>query len=400
MSVKNLGKAFTKSTGKQRFIYFAVAAMGIGAIAYNVGGGSDAQVDTANVQVANHAASIAASDVSGRIDTKEYKELLIESEKQRVKEAKSQGKSSVAAITDLETILIEPKETAPAKQKAAPINQQAIVAHQAKVDAVNAQIEAMRQRERQLVGGAMDNLFSSNVHKTHQVVSYGGEGSEIGFAGAGNGTGNVIAITSPTESESVTSENLSEEPRILIGSIIPAVLEMKINSDTPTPIKARIVDGSLKGAVLVGNFETFEEAVVIKFTTLTKGGKVAAIDVVAIDPTISSAAIATDVNHRYIYRYGMLAGSTFVSGMAEAISDSGTTVTATTTGTITSSAPVVDINKQIWAGVSDVGKEIAGIAKEEFNTPNTITVDKNTLLGIMFVKSATESWLPKITPDK
>jgi len=402
-SFDNYKKAFSGMSGKSRLMFGLVLFGGLGLVAYSLGGKND--IAQTNVSVPNDVVAVKGSDISGEIKNKEHKELLIESEKKRVAEAKNENRSSVAPITGLEENLLKKKPekaAVPAQQPNQVVYQQQMTARQQQIDAINRQIKEMRDREAEIVQNAINNVFKTTEINSHKVYNFGSSLATEAIQSAGNENGDIVATAEPAPAKSPATEPASteEEPHIVVGSIVTAVLDMKANSDTPTPIRARVVDGPLKGAVLVGSFESFEESLVLKFNTITKGGKVASVDVVAIDPSISSAAIATDVNHHYLYRYGMLMGATFLDGVATAISDSGTTVTITPSGPVTSTAPVIDVNKQMWAGAAAVGSEIAGIAKEEFKIPNTVIVDKGTLLGIMFVNSANDKWLPFIRPDK
>lgn len=390
-------KAFGGMGGKSRLMFGLVLFGGMGLVAYSLGGSNDSA--QTNVSIPNDVVSVRGSDISGEIKNKEHKKLLIVAEKKRVEQAQKKNLSSVAPITGLKENLLNNKSekaAVPAQQPNQVTYQQHMTARQQQIAAINRQIEGMRKREADIVQNAINNIFKTTEIKPHKVYSFG---SSLA-TGAMQSAAPTTAGAAPKTVAKAAPATTGGGPHIVVGSIIPAVLDMKANSDTPTPIRARVVDGPLKGAVLMGSFKSFEESLVLKFNTITKGGKVASVDVVAIDPSISSAAIATGVNHHYLYRYGMLMGATFLKGVATAISAPRTTVTITPSGPVTSSVPVIDVNKQMWAGAAAVGSEIAGIAKKEFRTPNTVVVDKGTLLGIMFVNSANDKWLPFIRPDK
>ena len=102
-------------------------------------------------------------------------------------------------------------------------------------------------------------------------------------------------------------------------------IDTSINSDEKSPVLASIVSGELKGAHLVGEFSLQNDVVVVKFTKISvpQIPNSLPVDAYAIDPDTARTALAHDVDNHYMLRYGTLFASSFLSGLASAISSSG-----------------------------------------------------------------------------
>ncbi|HRE31778.1 MAG TPA: TrbI/VirB10 family protein, partial [Candidatus Berkiella sp.] len=99
-------------------------------------------------------------------------------------------------------------------------------------------------------------------------------------------------------------------------------------------------------------------------------------------------ALASDVDHHYLLRYGSLFASAFVSGYGKAITNQGTTTTSPLTGTTTTTTPPLDNQEKFYAALGEVGTAWAQQVKPIFNTPYTVTVDQGTGLGLLFLSDA------------
>ena len=118
------------------------------------------------------------------------------------------------------------------------------------------------------------------------------------------------------------------------GTIMFAVLETSLNSDEPSPILATIVDGPFKGSRLVGQFQRVDKKVVLSFNTMNIPDQPQSIQVsaVAIDPDTARTALASNVDSHYFQRFGLLFASEFLSGLGEAIQQSGSVTSISTAG--------------------------------------------------------------------
>ncbi len=187
------------------------------------------------------------------------------------------------------------------------------------------------------------------------------------------------------------------------GTILFAVLDTAVNSDEPSPIMATVTLGQYKGAKLVGDLQLASqggsggasrpEKVVLNFSTMNipSFDKSISVKAVAIDPDTARTAMASDVDHHYLLRYGSLFASSFMTGYAKVITNAGTVQTNSSTGNTTTTTPTLSGRQQVLAALGEVGKAFGTAASTYFNSPNTITVDAGTGIGLLILSDVTDS---------
>lgn len=187
---------------------------------------------------------------------------------------------------------------------------------------------------------------------------------------------------------------------IKAGTILYASLDTAVNSDEPGPIMCTVVQGDFKGAKVIGALQPAQstdnrpEKVILSFTTMSpvNTDKSLKIKAVAVDPDSARTALASDVDHHYLLRYGTLLASSFATGYAKVISSQGSSVqTNTASGTTTTSMPSLSANQQIYAALGQVGQNVGTATSTYFNTPNTITVDQGTGFGLLVLDDVSEN---------
>ncbi len=174
------------------------------------------------------------------------------------------------------------------------------------------------------------------------------------------------------------------------GTIYNAVLETAINSDEPGPILAKIVSGppELKNARLIGTMSVVGEKVLLEFKTAKLPGKTnsIALNAVAIDPSSARTAFASDVDHHYMLKYGVLLGAAFISGYSDALAQQNQTVVTSPNGTVvtqTGRKTSSEINRE---ALGSVAKEFAQNTRSEFaNIKPTIKVNSGVAMGLLMM---------------
>ncbi|MGI9215136.1 MAG: TrbI/VirB10 family protein, partial [Gammaproteobacteria bacterium] len=179
------------------------------------------------------------------------------------------------------------------------------------------------------------------------------------------------------------------------GTILFGVIDTKVNSDEPGPILAKIVHGSLKGTTLIGNIQNnsnkFAEGLSINFKTANIPDKIKSysISAMALDPDTARTAIASDVDHHYLLRWGSVFAASFLKGYSKSIADTGNTVQQTinpltgTTNVTTTTNPLSSKKAQIYQGLSDVASTWSSNVSNFTDRAPTITIDPGTSIGIM-----------------
>lgn len=174
---------------------------------------------------------------------------------------------------------------------------------------------------------------------------------------------------------------------IKAGDVVMGVLTSTVNSDENSPVMATIVSGRLKGAKLIGQFSLLKEKVILNFSKLSLGCSCASIGIsaVAIDPETAHTALATAVDHHYLLRYGTLFASSFLSGVADAISQSGSQ-TSTGSGGILVTHDKLSVVESAFVGLGAVGSQYASVLGSNFTRPPTVTVDAGSSIGVLFMQ--------------
>ncbi|MBP6103823.1 MAG: hypothetical protein KBD23_02750 [Gammaproteobacteria bacterium] len=208
--------------------------------------------------------------------------------------------------------------------------------------------------------------------------------------------------TSALERQANDAGNASANKNVLIkaGTILYASLDTAVNSDEPGPIMCTIVQGDFKGAKVIGSLQPAQSAdnrpekVILSFTTMSpvNTDKSLNIKAVAVDPDSARTALASDVDHHYLLRYGTLLASSFATGYAKVISSQGSsTTTNTASGATTTTMPSLNASQQIYASLGQVGQNVGAATSTYFNTPNTITVDQGTGFGLLILDDVSET---------
>ncbi len=197
--------------------------------------------------------------------------------------------------------------------------------------------------------------------------------------------------TAAQQTQSGTSSQQQQAADVKAGDIMFAILTTAVNSDNPsTPVMARIVQGKFKGAKLLGRLTREQDRVILSFNLMNLPSlpRSIAINAVAIDPQTAQAALASDVDHHYLQRYGGLFAATFLEGYGQAITDSGATTTVSING-ITRTNQEFSPREELTIALGNTGSAFGDVFRQSFNRPPTVTVDSGIGIGILFLSDVT-----------
>lgn len=177
------------------------------------------------------------------------------------------------------------------------------------------------------------------------------------------------------------------------GDMLIGVLDTGINSDTPSPIRVLIVNGPLKGATLMGDFQLQGERVVASMNTITWKDKTARFEAVLVDPDLKVTSLQGDIDRHWFYRWGSLFMAGFLSAGYELKLREGGEQTIVGDN-IVASSPDYDTSDYAVAGVGKMAEAALPRIEDNFNRPPTITVPEGQMVGVMIVAPQNITWLP------
>ncbi|MHD0644539.1 DotG/IcmE/VirB10 family type IV secretion system protein [Pseudomonas aeruginosa] len=191
-------------------------------------------------------------------------------------------------------------------------------------------------------------------------------------------------------SEVIAQNAISKEvevPVIQPGRMYAAVLQIGVNTDEISPVRAVIVEkGPLEGAILTGEPVRVGEKAKIEFTTLTVGAKSFTPKAIALDTETMRSSLADDVDNHTVERYSKLFIASFVDGYASALSGT-QTITSPEGSTSTTKDPLPNTGDQIKVGIGKAGEKFSPIFEREFDRPPTVTVEPNKSIFVMFTQA-------------
>lgn len=175
------------------------------------------------------------------------------------------------------------------------------------------------------------------------------------------------------------------------GTIEYAQLITEANTDAPGPIMAQIASGPLAGARLIGSFQSTEEYLTLQFNMVVIDGVAEGANAVAIDPNTTLPGVVTEIDRRYWKRIILPAAGAFVEGLANAISESGTTTIYIEGDTAVQSTSDRDNRQEVASGISEAGEELREILEDEADaTRPMLRVAAGTPIGVLFVAPVIE----------
>ncbi len=174
------------------------------------------------------------------------------------------------------------------------------------------------------------------------------------------------------------------------GTLLPARMINGLDSDDPGPAIALVTGGVLKGARVIGSFTTARAGLVLRFTKMSipvDGGRsVQTVSISADAITLTKDALATSVNDHLIGNLAVLFASSLANSAGQLVSESGTTLAATGTGTVLQSMPQMS-GGQILGSAAGQALGQAGQEYEQMygNRPPTIKLAPGTPFTLAFV---------------
>jgi intracellular multiplication protein IcmE len=128
----------------------------------------------------------------------------------------------------------------------------------------------------------------------------------------------------PSADTPATSDQADAGDEVLIrpGTMLYGETLTTSTSDNAAPVLVEVTTGEFKGARLVGRYTVnpATERMVVQFSSLSLiDGRSVDVSAYAVDGRTAETAVASDVDQRYLQRYGPVFAAAFVSGFGQAL---------------------------------------------------------------------------------
>ena len=176
------------------------------------------------------------------------------------------------------------------------------------------------------------------------------------------------------------------------GTIEYAQLLTEANTDAPGPILAQIMSGPFQGSRILGTFQATHDYLTLNFSSISIDGVTIGINAVAIDPNTTLPGMVTEIDRRYFSRIILPMAAEFVTGLADAVSDSGRTSVTITGETVATSTQNASREEEVASGIKEAGDAASDLIEQEAAAIQPLLrVAAGTPLGILFVAPVVES---------
>lgn len=170
------------------------------------------------------------------------------------------------------------------------------------------------------------------------------------------------------------------------GAMLYAENDLFLDSDSPGPVEATILSGALTGARALGTMSKTGNYLTLRFTSITtRAGVSYDISAYGVDPKIPATTVRSAVDRHLLSRWGGLLAASFLQGYGQAISQSGSTVSSSF-GTTTTAMPPLSARQQLEVAAGTVGTQLATVMQQNFNRPNTVTLQPGVPMAILIIK--------------
>ena len=283
------------------------------------------------------------------------------------------------------------KKSAPAQEAAVPMVQPIRPQQVVKVDPnLTKNILAQMRVIIAAQSPAMPRSLTVTAEKSPYEVQKTAQETQTKLASAAGGT-ETGANSSATHAPAAPQETNPAKTITPAGSIAYAQLLTELDSDIPGPVLAQVLSGPFAGGRIIGKVTMNENCScdIINFTTVVKDTVSYKVNAVALDENTTLAGQATDVDNHYTERYILPAAASFLTGYSQALSQTGSTQTATSGVGTQTSTPVPSPKQSIFAGVTSGSQAIGNDLNKLASRPITVIIAKGTTMGVFFTETVT-----------
>jgi len=227
-------------------------------------------------------------------------------------------------------------------------------------------------------------LLDEREKNKKQSFSDGGF-SDGGFDTASSGGGSM--------SDTGGAEAKDDRGKVMIaaGQIAYAQLLNDLNSDVPTPVLAHVLAGPLKGGRAIGEFSMQDKYLTLTFSRIVKDDITYPVEAIALDPETTLGGMVSDVDNHYFSRIVLPAATEFISGFAEAATQTQQTVVSDGGGGAVQSQEDLDTREELLKGVKEAADSFVEVLEDGQDRPITVKLYRGTPMGMLFLETLRET---------
>lgn len=211
---------------------------------------------------------------------------------------------------------------------------------------------------------------------------------------AGEGSGKQVAQQEDMDAGGYRSylggnlveTEISESFHINAGDIAYTRLQIGINTDEPSPVRAEILSGDLQGGVLLGEPQRVGEKAVINLTKMIFEDEEYQIDAVALDLESKRTGLSDEVDTHFASNMFYLGIASILSGYSDSLQEYEEESSDTSDTETTTKQRLDKFGDRVMVGLGEAGEEAKDIFKDRINREPTVIVYPKDI-GIMFMSS-------------
>ena len=248
--------------------------------------------------------------------------------------------------------------------------------NQSRAESNNLQDEEYMSQLLDLVANKIPSRKSSEVGFTNKNVSFEKEQNDS--------VANASAVTSATNKQTEVEEELQVLAKA--ADVLYGVNNIALSTDYEGPVSISIVNpGVLHNTTALGSMVQVRDKTRLELNRLVlTSGETININAIALDLNTTHAAVASSVDHHYLYRFGWWGLGTALSAVGKATALGAKETIIVPDGGVAESNEL-DSSGEAKVALGELGEDLGDAMKANMERPITVNVDVGEQVGIFFL---------------
>ncbi|MXX88300.1 MAG: hypothetical protein F4213_08505 [Boseongicola sp. SB0677_bin_26] len=204
----------------------------------------------------------------------------------------------------------------------------------------------------------------------------------------------TLVSSEPGADDTDVAPGTASQVIVPAGSVLYAETLVSVNSDLPeSPVLAVVTTGDLRGSRLVGSFSVADgsRGMLVEFRSMTLAdGTSIPVSAYAVDGITAEAAVASDVDGRFLQRYGAVLATSFLAGAAQALAEPTTGLQVTDEGVMLLTRERSTERQALYAGMGRAADMVVSDIQARTPKGPLVTLRSGWPLGVLFLESASK----------